>query len=139
MATVSLNASNSQAVTITLASLANATNVASSTIDNSTNKFVDAIVKVQVKTNAAGTSSIGLCNVYLVRSTDGGVSFSDNTTILLGTMPTTANATTYTRDFNAGILGTHFKIVVENKSGAALDSTAGNHKVEFTGIKYDVA
>jgi hypothetical protein len=139
VATVTLNASNSQTVTITLASLANATTVASSTIDNSSNLFIDAIVRVKVKTNAAGTSTIGVVNIYLVRSVDGGSNFADSTNVLIGSIAATANATTYARDFNVSLLGTHWKVAVENKSGAALDSTAGNHEVVFTGVKYTVA
>src|ERR1700761_816493 len=117
MATVKTAFTNAQAVTITLASLANATVVASSAIDNSVNLFVDAIVKVQVKTGASGTSASGFLNVWLVRSTDGGTSYSDNQNILLGSIAAIANATTYTKDFNAGTLGSNFKIAVENKSG----------------------
>ena len=139
MATMTLNATNSGAVTITLASLANASSAVSSAIDNSTNKYVSAIVRVKVKSNAAGTSATGLVNVYVVRSTDGGTDYSDNTDELIGTIPVVANATTYARAFRVDILGTHWKIAVENRSGAALDSTGGNHEVEFSGIKYDVA
>lgn len=139
MATVTLNATNSSAVTITLASLANGSSVVSNAIDNSTNKYVSAVIRVKVKTNAAGTSATGLVNVYLVRSTDGGTDYSDATDQLIGTIPATANATTYARAFPVENLGTHFKIAVVNNSGAALDSTGGNHEVEFTGVKYDVS
>jgi hypothetical protein len=139
MATVTLNATNSNTITITLASLANNTAVASSAIDNSTNKFLEAVVRVKVKTNAAGTSATGVVNVYLVRSTDGGTDYADSTNVLLGSIPAIANATTYARDFDAPRLGTHWKIAVENRSGAALDSTGGSHEAEFAGIKYDVA
>lgn len=139
MTTTTLNATNSNAVTITLASLANATSAVSNAIDNTTNKFISAIIRVKVKTNASGTSATGFCNVYLVRSTDGGTDYSDATNKLLGSIPTNANNTTYARDFDADLLGSHWKIAVENQSGATLDSTAGNHEVEFTGIKYDNA
>lgn len=139
MATVTLNATNSGAVTITLASLANGSSAVSSAIDNSTNKYVGAVVRVKVKTNAAGTSATGLVNVYLVRSTDGGTDYSDNTDQLIGTIAAVANATTYAKSFYVEPLGTHWKVAVLNSSGAALDSTGGNHEVEFTGVKYDVA
>ncbi len=139
MATVTLNATNSGAVTITLASLANGASAVSNAIDNSSNKYVSAVVRVKVRTNAAGTSATGLVTVYIVRSTDGGTDYSDNLDQLIGTIPTTANATTYARAFPVENLGTHWKIAVLNNSGAALDSTGGNHEVEFTGIRYDVA
>jgi hypothetical protein len=139
MATVTLNATNAQSITITLASLTNNSTNVSNAIDNSTNKFLEAVVRVKVKTGASGTSATGVVNVYLVRSTDGGTDYADSTNVLLGSIPTVANATTYARDFDAVRLGTHWKIAVENRSGATLDSTAGNHEAEFSGIKYDVA
>lgn len=139
MATVTLNATNSGAVTITIASLANATSAVSSAIDNSSNKYVEAIVRVKVKSGASGTAATGVVNVYLVRSTDGGTDYSDNTDELIGSIPVVANATTYTRAFRVPVLGTHWKVAIENRSGGTLDSTGGNHEVEFTGIKYDVA
>lgn len=142
MATASLNATNSKAVTITIAGTANNAVALSSAIDNSTDKFLSANVQIKVKTNAAGTVATGSCSVYLVRSTDGGTSYDDSTAIFLGVLPTVANATTYIRIFSTeplGPLGTHWKIAILNNSGAALDATGGSHKIEFTGIKYDIA
>lgn len=142
MATATLNVTNTQSVTITLASLANNTTATSNAIDNSTNKFLSALVRVKVKTNAAGTSATGSCSVFLVRSTDGGTDYDDSNGAFLGALPTVANATTYTRTFSTellGMLGSHWKVAVVNNSGAALDSTAGNHEVEFAGCKFDIA
>lgn len=139
MATVTLNATNTGAVTITIASLANNSTATSNAIDNSSNKYLEAVVRVKVKTNAAGTSATGVVNVYLVRSTDGGTDYGDATDLLIGSIPAVANATTYARSFDAVRLGTHWKVALENRSGAALDSTGGSHEVEFTGVKYDVA
>lgn len=142
MATATLNVTNTQAVTITLASLANGSSATSNAIDNSTNKFLSALVRVKVKTNAAGTSTTGSVSVFLVRSTDGGTDYDDATGICLGVLPATANATTYTRTFSTeflGPLGSHWKVAVLNNSGAALDSTAGSHEVEFAGCKVDIA
>lgn len=141
MATVTLNVTNTQAVTITLASLGNGSTATSNAIDNSTNKFLSALVRVKVKTNAAGTSAAGSCSVFLVRSTDGGTDY-DDAAMFLGALPTVANATTYTRTFSTeqlGALGSHWKVAVINNSGAALDATGGSHEVEFAGIKFDVA
>ena len=142
MATVTQNATNSNTITITIASLANNTAVASSAIDNSSNKFIEALIQVKVKTNAAGTSATGVTNVFLVRSADGGTTYDDSTRVYLGQLPTIANATTYIGSFSTapvGALGTHWKLAVENRSGAALDSTGGSHSAAFAGIKYDVA
>lgn len=142
MATATQNVTNSQAVTITLASLANNANAVSSAIDNSTAKYLSALVRVKVRTGASGTSSSGAVNVFLVRSTDGGTDYDDATATFLGTVPVSANATSYARTFATelvGPLGSHWKVAVENRSGAALDGTAGNHEVEFAGVKYDIA
>lgn len=142
MATVTLNVTNTQGVTITLASLANGSTATSSAVDNSSNKFVSALVRVKVLTNAAGTSATGSVSVFLVRSTDGGTDYDDSTGTFLGALPTVANATTYTRTFStepAGPLGSHWKVAVVNNSGAALNSTGSNHEVEFAGVKYDIA
>lgn len=111
----------------------------SNAIDNSALLFVDAIVQVKVKTGASGVATTGYFNVWLIRSADGGTTYSDNADVLLGSVVANANATTYTRDFNAGVLGSSFKIAVENRTGAALDSTAGSHLVQFAGIRYNVA
>jgi hypothetical protein len=143
MATATLNATNSQSVTITLASLSNGSTAVSNAIDNSSNKFLSANVRVKVKTGASGVSATGSCSVFLVRSTDGGTDYDDSTNAaFLGSLPTAANATTYARTFSTelvGSIGTHWKVAVVNNSGAALDSTAGNHEVEFSGLKYDIA
>lgn len=139
MATATLNATNSGSITITLTSVTNGSTATSSAIDNSTNKYLSANVKVQVKTNAAGTSATGSCSVFLIRSTDGGTAYDDATTFL-GALSTVANATTYTRIFSTeqlGPLGTHWKIAVTNNSGATLDASTGG--AQFTGIKFDVA
>jgi hypothetical protein len=142
MATATLNYTNTQSVTITIASLTNGSTATSSAIDNTSSKFLSALVQIKIKTGASGTAATGSCSVFLVRSTDGGTSYDDSTGTLLGALPTTANATTYTRIFATdplGPLGSHWKLAIVNNSGGTLDSTAGNHKAEFTGIKYDVA
>lgn len=139
MAVVTQNVTNTQAVTITLASLANGSTATSNAIDNSTNKFLSALVRVKILTNAAGTSATGSVSVFLVRSTDGGTDYDDG--IFLGALPTVVNATSYTRTFSTeplGALGSHWKVAVVNNSGAALNSTGSNHEVEFAGVKYDV-
>lgn len=140
MATASLNVTNSGAVTITIASLGSGSTATSSAIDNSSNKYISALLRVKVKTNAAGTSSTGSVAVYIVRSTDGGTDYDDG--VFLASFGTTANGTTYTKTFSTeplGSLGSHWKVALVNNSGAALDSTGGNHEVEFAGVKFDVA
>lgn len=138
MATATLNVTNSQSITATLTSLGSGSSVTSSAIDNSTNKFLSALVSVQVKTNAAGTSATGSVSVFLVRSVDGASTYDDG--LFLGSLATVANATTYKRIFSTeplGPLGSSWKIIVTNNSGAALDASVG--AAAFAGVKIDVA
>lgn len=138
MATTTLNVTNSGTITAALTSVTNGSSVTSSAIDNSTNKFLSALVRVQVKTNASGTSATGSVSVFLVRSTDGGSTYDDG--LFLGSLPTVANATTYTRIFSTeqlGPLGSSWKIIVTNNSAATLDASTGG--AQFAGVKFDVA
>lgn len=140
------------AMTITLASLANAASRESTVADNTSDLFMDVKLTVQVKTNAAGTSATGSVNVFAYASADNGATYSGGATganaaytnnkdalIYLGALPTVANATTYIAMFNlsrafgyGGIPG-KWGIVVDNQSGAALDAT-GPHAVLYQGV-----
>ena len=142
MATVTANVTNSNTITVTIASLATGSTNTSSAIDNSSNKFLEALVQMKIKSNAAGTSATGYANIWLIRSSDGGTTYDDAGRVLLGVMPIIANATTYISTFSTqglGALGTSWKIAVENQSGAAFDATGGSHTAIFAGVKYDVA
>lgn len=142
MATVTQNVTNSQSITITLASLASASTNTSSAVDNSSNKFLEALVQVKILTGASGASVTGYTNIWLIRSADGGTTYDDAGRVLIGTLPTAANATTYIGSFStamAGALGSHWKIAVENRSGTTFNATGGNHSAAFAGLKYDVA
>jgi hypothetical protein len=130
---------NSNTVTITLASVTNTTVNVSSAIDNSSNKFHEALVQCKVKTGAASTSTTGVYNFYLVRSADGGTTYDDSNKVLLGSMAAIANATTYIATFSTallGALGTHWKVAFENLAGGTTDTTAGNHSIVFAGVQY---
>jgi len=148
--------SNGQGLTCTLASLANNGARESNAVDNTSNKHKDALVQVKVKTNAAGTSTTGYINVYAYGTADGGTTYGGGPTgtdagvtltsppglELIGSFPAVANATTYKSPPMSvaaafgGVLPDHWGIVVENKSGAALDATEGNHAKFYQGV-YD--
>ena len=130
-------------LTITLASLGNGSGRASTAVDNSTNKFISADIRVKVKTNSSGTSSTGYCSIYLVRSDDG-TNFDDSfggtdgaltpvNSTLLGVMTTNANSTTYNKVIDTNELGltlpAKWSIAVVNSSGASLDGTGSNHEI----------
>ncbi len=145
--------SNNQAITCTLASLANNGQRQSTAIDNSSNDFLDALVVLKIKTAASAVSTTGVVNVYAYGTSDGGTNYTDGATgtdgsitltsppnmRLIGVLNCVAVSTTYTGGpFSVaaafgGTLPDHWGIVVENKTGAALDSTEGNHLKIYQG------
>jgi hypothetical protein len=141
------------AMTLTLASLADAAGRAATAIVNTTTKALSADVRVKVKTGASGVSATGYVAVYLVRSEDGSsyddgfagsdAAFTPVNATLLGILTANANATTYQKVFDLAALGItlpeKWSIAVLNKTGAALDSTGGNHEVKYTEKYYTVA
>lgn len=157
MATIKpLYGSSGQAVTVTLASLANASARASNAIDNTSNLYDDVLFQLYVKSGASGVTATGVVNVYAAGSTDGGTTYAEGATgsdaaitltsppnvKLIGQINVVANATTYKSEpfsvaaaFN-GILPQKFVIIVENQSGGALDSTEGNHTKQYQGVQF---
>jgi hypothetical protein len=135
---------SNQAITCTITSLANNGLRQSTAVDNSSNLFQDAVVHVKVKANAAGTSSTGYVNIYIYGTADGGTTYGDTVTgtdgavtltnppnlKLLGIINVVANAATYNANFSIfaalGFMPEKWGIVVENKTGAALDASVGN-------------
>ena len=144
-----------QALTCTLASLANNSARESTVVDNTSNLFVDALVMAQIKSGASGVSSTGYVNIYAYATVDAATPvYSDGATgsdaaitltsppnvRLIGVMNVVANATTYKGGpFSVaaafgGVLPEKWGIIVENKTAAALDSTEGNHKKLYQGV-----
>jgi hypothetical protein len=135
--------SNNQAITCTLTSLASNGQRQSTAIDNTSNLFLDALVFLKIKSNAAGVSTTGFINVYAYGTSDGGTNYSDGASgtdgaitltappnmRLIGVINVVANAVSYSggpfsiAQAFGGILPDHWGIVVENKSGAAFDGS----------------
>ena len=146
---------NNQAITCTITSLANNAQRSSLAIDNTTNLYLDALVSVKVKTNAAGTSASGAVNVYAYGTTDGGTTYgggeanmgtdavvtlaSPPNIRVIGVIVANANATAYAVSGMSvaaafgGMLPAAWGIVVENKTGAALDASIGS--ANFQGVQ----
>jgi hypothetical protein len=133
---------NNQSVTCTITSLANNGQRQSTVIDNSTNKFIDALIQVTAKTAGSGTSSTGYIAVYMYMTADGGTTYSDGATgsdgsitltvppnmRLIGILNCVANSATYKGVFQVaagGQLPEKWGIVIENKTGGALDASVG--------------
>lgn len=147
----SFGASN-QAIAITIASLGAGSSRESTAVDNTANLFMDATVQVKIKTNAAGTSATGRVDVFAYATADGtaysgGAAGTDaafaanlDQLIFLGSVPAVANATTYnavfklSKAFGYGGIPAKWGIILQNNSGAALDSTGGNHSAVYQGI-----
>jgi hypothetical protein len=146
---------NNQALTITMASLANAAARASTAVVNTANLYEDALIFVKVETAAAGTSATGYVNVFGYASVDGGTTYSESITgtdaaitltvptnlVLLAQINTVANATIYRagpwsfcRQYGLDRLPDHWGIVIQNESGAALNATAANQAVTYQGV-----
>jgi len=145
---------SNQTITLTIASLGNGSARESTVVDNSTLVCLDALVQLKVKSNASGTSSTGVVNVYAYSSSDGGTTYTENATgsdaaitlttptnaVQVGIVNVVANATTYkSSPFSiaqafGGILPQRWGIIIENKSGAALDATGGSHAAFYQGV-----
>jgi hypothetical protein len=149
---------SNQAITCSLApggvGLANNGARASTAVDNTTNLFQDALVSVQVKNGASGAVNTGTVNVYAYATTDGGTTYTDGATgtdasitltvppnaRLIGVINAVAASTTYkggpfsVAQAFGGVLPDHWGIIIENKTGGALDATEGNHLKTYQGV-----
>src|SRR6266511_865011 len=145
---------NGQTLTCTLASLANAAARQSIEVDNGTNLYLDALVMLKVKSNAAGTLATGYVAVYAYATVDQGTTRTEaagatdagiTLTVppnarLIGIINVVANAVTYVggpfsvAQAFGGILPERWGIIVQNQSGAALDATEGNHAKLWQGV-----
>jgi hypothetical protein len=147
---------NNQAITITLASLASSTvfvGRASTAIDNTTNVFQDALLLIKITT--AGTLvAPAYVTVYGYGTVDGGTTYTEAATgtdagitlanppnaRVIGVLSTPVTATAYiggpwsVAAAFGGVLPDHWGIIVVNTSGAALNSTEGNHLKLFQGV-----
>lgn len=145
--------SNNQAITCTLASLANNGQRSALAIDFTATLFIDALVQIQIKSGASGVSATGYVNVYAYGTVDGGTTYGEGAGTdaaitltsppnvrLIGVLNVVANATTYKSNPMSmaqafgGVLPDHGGIIIENKTGAALDGTEGNHLKLYQGV-----
>jgi len=138
MATIQQLLTSNQAITITLASLADGDSAVSSTINNSSTLYIGADVQITFRTGAAVSGS-GTLDVYMLRCLDGtGTAFdTDNptTATLIDNFPAVDNATDYTVSMSIEVLPSRWQLMVVNSTGDALDSTPANFTVIFEGKK----
>lgn len=142
-------------IVITLASLANNDKRESTALDNGTNLYLDAHVQLKVKTAASGSDATDHVKVFAYGTADvstvgysGDATGSDavyagniNNVTLIGIIHTPAANSSYASDVMSiaaafgGSMPRKWGIIVENKTGAALDGTEANFEKKINGIK----
>lgn len=152
---------DAQAITVTLASLASAASRESATVDNTSNKFLDALVGVKVKTNGSAPTGDKAVHVYAwgtvdytasatypdtVTGSDAGITPNSPTQLkYLGSVFCASASTTYIggpwsiAERFGGTLPAKWGLVFTNATGNALDATGGSFEVQYQGIYATVA
>lgn len=157
MATLSETFSSATSITITLNSLANSSSGVgrqSTIIDNTSNKYLSAIVYIKFTVGTSPTANTPIY-VYLLRDdgvttlrTDGAGATDAGLTVvnapLLGVIncPATTSDTAYYGEFDTsalGPLGPKWGIAIVNNTGVTSNATAGNFVAEFIGVTKNIA
>ena len=147
------------ALTITLASLANAAYRESTEVDNSSDKAVDGVLHGVVTLGTTPTNNTSI-TIY-VSGSDGTTTRPGNLTGTDSTITPSGEQTQFeiariiaTDNTNnhayewyvgsiaalfGGVMPKKFSVIVLNSSGAALNATGGNHSVNYTPINYAIA
>ena len=140
------------AITISLGSLANGSARQGTIVDNTSTRYPEVLVALSIKLGTSPTANT-LVSLYLIRDDAGsgpirtdGAGASDASIALknaqcLGTLSTGGSPST--GDVLADVFpieepGPKWTVAVLNGTGVALDSTGGNHTVEFVGIEPEV-
>lgn len=137
-------------ITWTGTSLANGSGRESTVVDNTSNKYLDARIRIQTKGQASGTA---LIDVYVYTAlgdttyTDaatgsdaaftaagrrnsrylGSIQMNAATSAVQGELPSIASAF-------GGVMPDKWGLIIINNSGAALSATAGDHVIEYEGV-----
>lgn len=154
MATTKVAYASSASLTITLNSLGNGSARESTAIDNSSNLYLDAHVRVSI--SAGSVSGAPLVSVYAYGSEDGSVypdpvtgsdaaiTLENPTVLRLATViPTPTSSKVYESDvisiarLYGGVLPRKWGLVVVNSTGASL--AGSNNSASFTGITLTTA
>ncbi len=149
---------SNQTITCGFEGLTNNSSRQSTAVDNTTNRFRDALVGGKVTSGSSGTTATGAVCVYAYGSADGGTTYSDSASgsdgaitltsppnaRLIGIVNVVANSTTY--EFGpfsvaqafGGVRPAFWGIVVENRTGGTLDADSGDRAVHYQGVYYTV-
>ena len=144
-------------LTITLASLASGAYRQSAVVDNESNLYVDGLLGGKIRLGTSPT--VGNIKIWLYGSWDGstytaGCTGADAAFIPAGEdaqlllVSTIVTNTTTGHDYEFGpidvaqafgfIMPRKWGLVVQNNTGVALDATAGNHVIKFTGVNQQI-
>jgi hypothetical protein len=125
----------------------------STVVDNTSNLFTDALLSVRLKTGT--TTANTYIQVYVFATVSGGTRYTGGAGATDAAYTMVAQSPlipigrigvpdTTARTYDAGpwsvaacfggSLPDHWGVVIDNESGANLDSTAGNHVVEYQGV-----
>ena len=149
MASIKAALATKATITWTGTSLADAAARESTAIDNATNLYLDAVVRIQTKGSAGSTLTLA---VYAYGSVDTGT-YTDSATgtdaaftaanilnskrvgtvQMNGTTAVVAGPMSVAAAFG-GVLPTKWGLIIRNDSGGALSSTAGDHVIEYQGV-----
>lgn len=153
MADIKLAYGGKTTITVSLASVTNGSARESTVIDNTTNKYLDALLRVQTKGQTSGT---GLLEMYVYAAlgdttyTDGATG-SDaaftaanrlNARFVGAVQMNAANAVSAMFSIAAafgGVLPDKWGLIFINNSGATMSTTSGDHVVEYEGVYQTVA
>ena len=169
MATTTINYSSNTTITISPASTASSSTFVggreSNEIDNTTNKYMDALVQGKVTVGTTPTvntqiivyvwgadTSLATTALDVLDGTDSAETLT-NTGILYSTLKQgavitiTAATSDITYPFTpfsvasrfGGVLPKYWGLFVTHNTGVNLNATGGNHVFSYNGIKYDIA
>jgi hypothetical protein len=162
MTTATINYAAAATLTMTLAALATDASLLagreSTAVDNTTNLYVDALVGGKVTSHASVAPTAGkqievwAYGTYDGTTYSGGCTGSDNnltfasekTMLKLLTIIPTDASTAHTYEWGpfsvaqafGGTMPQKWGIYMVQNTGQALNATAGNHEVKYTGIKF---
>jgi len=144
----------SAALTITLASLADAAGRQSTVVDNTSARYQDLLIYVNVKMGASAPNANSIVEVSLIRTdADGTTEHRDDGAGASDAALTPLNAQLIGALRNKGspsagdVLkgsflvhrpGPKWAVAVFNRTGQALDSTGSNHWVRYVGLNPEV-
>jgi hypothetical protein len=127
--------SDDQAITIALDSLADGATVYSSEISNTTDLFLEILIRVIVLTESSAIDADGFITIFAVASADGGTTYPDGANDELRQI-SKFNANVASTTYNSplasiaaafgGSIPEKFKIGVKNNTGNALENTGNS-------------